>query len=195
METSIVVTSIDLKKTEENIARVVAESNKLLQRACEGIDEIYYHNTELMNDVSFWVLINELNLHIKRADSHSQGVSNFMSNFMWGHLNTSVKFAGRKCVMSFVLTYRDKRSAVMDALDQKITDLSDDGFSDMVDSFPLFGQEMFEKAINREIEGDGHKYYQGENYMMSSLEKHMKHLCLESCRVEYLKNSPCNPFN
>lgn len=86
--------------------------------------------------------------------------------------------------LRFYKTYRRLKARLSKALWDVIEGFGDDGYGDVIDSFPLFGRERAEKALKGEIEGESRDQYQGENYIGMSLENALFEYYASSCRFE-----------
>jgi len=138
---------------------------------------IYLDTLEELDDDTFWNMINELREIL--IQSIPTGLSKSINNakiiescdrFTW------IYAFGNKndCFddfLRFVKTYNKKVSALYRPLFDVISGFGDDGYGDLLDSFPLWGRKRYEMALNSEIEGENEEQYQGENYFRMRLEQ------------------------
>jgi len=87
-------------------------------------------------------------------------------------------------LLRFVATYSRKANKLYTPLFNVIEGFGDDGFGDILDSFPLFGRKRYESALKGKIEGDSDAQDQGENYVAMSLESEAFKLFCSHTRFE-----------
>jgi len=153
MEAQLGRLDMELRTINTEIRRIIA---KLIREAKPLDDEVFWELT-----------VEEL----------SQLFKNFAQDGHAAYKRTTSEFI-RKLVyekedpylaIRYIKTYDIKVSALYRPLFGVIEGCGDDGYGDVLDSFPLFGRERYEKALKGEIVGTSEEQYQGENYISMSL--------------------------
>jgi len=178
---SVITTKVDIDATMKNvgeIARQMYEIQDEINRAKNAIVE----TLELMDEDLFWALMDNLKKSIKASGNHKIGVERFIHNASYGHVAVEGKFTEIMDVLRFLKTYEAKVGALYKPLFKVIEGYGDDSYSDMIDSFPLFGRERYEKALKGEIEGDSENQYQGENYIRTTMDNALNEKFAGVCR-------------
>lgn len=136
-------------------------------------DELFWRYTDILREkirINFDSTIDDLirNTEGTEIDYNIQkeNLSQSISDFWDEVVNTidDVPIYLRYCV-----TYKIKSDNLYETLRDTITGFGDDGYSDVLDSFVLFGKERYEMAIDGEIIGSSRDQYQGENYIKRRL--------------------------
>jgi len=188
---AVVETTINVSKTEENIGKLQGQVNQMRMEMRTGIRAIM-SDAELLPDDEFWPLVAELNRWIEMRKNHAIAAEQFIHTLTYNHVRGLE--TDRTTAMRFVKTYNEKSHALYKPLYDVIKNCGDDGYGDILDSFPLFGQERYELALKGEIVGTQKEQDQGENYMVMKMENAMLDLYASSCRSEYDPESECEPF-
>jgi hypothetical protein len=165
------------KAFEQDLGSRVLHRDKLA-REIEGLVRDQIAAMPLMKDDLFWALLEALRAklgvdeegNVKLGDRTERNVEDFVWEFAFG---STAKKCGVEAdiyvLMSFVKTYEEKVHDLYGSLFDVIEGFGDDGFNDLIDSFPLFGRVRYEKALKGEIEGTSRQQYQGENYIRTAL--------------------------
>jgi len=171
---AVVQTRLDVMAT----CKEVAKRHEQLKRAEREIGCAY---TAIMNEVApiyyedFWPLIDVLNKEIKRLGSHRLGVESFVHNAAFGHTSyyplgsTKKVYTTMDMTMGFVKRYEQICEDLYKPLFDVIEGFGDDGYGDILDSFPLHGRQRVEMGLKGEIDGTSEDQYQGENYVRMNL--------------------------
>ena len=117
-------------------------------------------------DSKFWALCDNLEVEWSRAKPNTKLACD---RFLWSLLFKEEQKA--VTAIRFVSTYVSKVAELYKPLFEVIEGYGDDGYGDLLDSFPLFGQERYELVLQGKIEGPSSSQGQGENYFRSTLEK------------------------
>ena len=173
MSTGYVFDTSKIDAIEQEIGVAKVQINKLQKKIRLEIDSLIAGTSSLSDD-EFWALMDEL---IETVSRRKQNYELAIENFLWDY------FFGRKVnpylMMRFVRTYAEKAGALHQPLSEVITGFGDDGYGDVIDSFPLFGRERYEKALKGQIEGTSEEQTQGENYIASTLnDKYIEKFCI-----------------
>ena len=188
---AIVETTVNVEKTEANISSLQCKVNTM-RKEIRTATEAIMNDVELLPDNEFWPLIEELNRWIAMRKNHTIASEQFIHTLTYNHVRKID--TDRETAMRFVKTYNEKSGALYKPLYNVITDQSDDGYGDLIDSFPLFGQERYELALKGEIVGDQEEQDQGENYMRTKMEEAMLDLYASSCRSDYDPEGEYEPY-
>jgi len=157
------VPAVDPIKEAEKLIGTLRQEQDKAHESLEKIIEGLIEGSSMMDEDEFWENTDHLAKLIKRRSLVGTAVDSFVWDFVFGKKDNPYK------VMQYIRTYEDKVNKLYKPLFEVITGFGDDGYGDIIDSFPLHGRERFEKALKEEIEGDSEAQYQGENYMRTTL--------------------------
>jgi len=171
--------------TTNKIRSEIAQLAKERERANEKI-RVMVHNLQNgakpLPEKRFWELVKELKRQLEQTKNRRDddwntrsGVHNFYCYNFTQDLMEMVRF---------VKTYDDKVTALhkSEKLNENITGCGDDRYGDTLDSFPLFGQQRYKRAIEKgnpyknmkHLEAQYYKpIFQGENYICMTLNDHI----------------------
>jgi hypothetical protein len=161
--------------SDTDFGRMYLKANLILEGLKRSFS-LYLNTVPELEDDKFWAMIEDLKKEIlgtyyskeektiEKADIRL-GISRFTWNYAHGDKSDQMDD-----LLSFVKTYEVKKGALYRPLFDVIEGYGDDGYGDVLDSFPLFGRKRYEMALNGEIEGDSEDQYQGENYIRMTLE-------------------------
>lgn len=183
---TVVASTVNIEGTMANVGKLREQVNKLRGQIETGYDAVKDSLDLLPTNVTFWKLIKKLNEDIKYVKSYEIGTGRFIHNLSFGHINvikSDVLYA-----MRFVKTYGELRDALYQPLNDVITGFGDDGYGDLVDSFPLFGKKRYELALKGQLVGDMDAQYQGENYMNTTMNNKARECFASHCRHEFGSN-------
>lgn len=121
-----------------------------------------------LSDDEFWEQLADLKEEwerVKDSGDSRLAIERFLWKFFHGGKNDPV------LAVRFVKTYRSKVEALGLSLNTVITGCGSDTFGDVIDSFPLFGHDMYEQAVRGKLidKDDYRVWYQGENYFRTFL--------------------------
>jgi len=163
------------KVSETDFGRLYRQA-RLIQEGLKLSFRIYLDTVEVLDDNTFWSMVDELRekllntvpkrlkKSIKNADI-KRGIELF--TWEYAHGSKSDDFDN---IPRFAKTYNVKRGVIYRPLYDVIKGYGDDGYGDLLDSFPLWGRKRYEMALEGKIKGKVDAQYQGENYISSRLE-------------------------
>lgn len=112
----------------------------------------WFHSLDLLDDKRFWSLLNHYRLEVilgivrgVRVKDIADAAHEFFRKSVTHDGDWSYEEAA-----AFAVTYRAKMVATNDPLYDTITDRGDDAYSDLLDSLPLVGPEIYQRSL----EGD-----------------------------------------
>jgi len=186
-----ITTTTGVEDTDKNIGNLQGQVNGLVKEI-KGAIQALKEQSEVLNDDDFWALMEEFKATLKRykMDNTEKAAHSFIHSIVWGHYKHGIDEDNRSVALRFVKTYRASTKAIYKPLFDVISGYGDDGYGDILDSFPLFGRERYEKALEGKLEGDSKAQYQGENYVAMSLDNAIYELYAMSCRNDYAYDSP-----
>ena len=166
------VTALDestRKSVEEAIGKAVNFTSKAETHIRQNMVTVMY-TVPLMDDAKFWELVEDffnkrLSALSGQKERHEAVARVLAREFTYG----SFQDAGIYTFLSFAKTYAAKVKALYTPLFGVIKGFGDDGYGDILDSFPLFGRDRYEEALLGKITGDSEEQYQGENYVSMHL--------------------------
>lgn len=147
---------------KETFAQIYLEATVALN-TLNTVFRLHVSHAKPLDDNEFWAMIDELNTEIRRTGKKPDYELAF-ERFCWEYAFRNENKIDK--VVRFIKTYESKVAALYKPLNEVIEGYGDDGYGDILDSFPLFGREKYEKALKGEIKGDP---YQGENYIKMKL--------------------------
>ena len=135
---------------------------------------LYVSTLKVLDDDTFWEMLEELRERLNHSIPNKlegiqyadikRSTDQFVWEYAYGRKSDRLNDAVR-----FVQTYDAKVAALYKPLFDEIDGFGDDGYSDILDSFPLFGRTTYELALKSQLCGDSEKQYQGENYISTRL--------------------------
>jgi hypothetical protein len=184
---SAIATRIDIEATEKNLAGLQKEADKIKNEIRKAINALISESEELEDDI-FWTLLEELKNRITRHSTDSEfnsacvkvGVNNFIHSVVFDHIRDLD--TDRHTAVRFIKSYSTLTNKLSHSLWNVIEGYGDDGYGDCIDSFPLFGREVVEKALEEELDVDP---YQGENYVVMNLNDSLTEYFGTSCYYDY----------
>ena len=188
MTAEVIATTIDIESTERNIGKLQSQINEhahAIQNAVWALEK----EAKPLTDDEFWAFMPKLINSITRLGdkismaSVQQGTQNFIHSLTYNHIRGME--TNRETAMRFVVTYKSIKNRLYESLYKVTTDLSDDGYGDFVDSFPLNGREITEAALDGRLINPQDELELGENYVASRLEDAMIDLYSNSCAHDY----------
>jgi hypothetical protein len=187
MEDAVAV-KVDIEETQRNIGKlqsVIDENKNKINRAVSVISG----ELELLPMEDFWKVIEKLNDDLKGYDGiykiTKSGLEKFANNSCFGHLRDID--TDHNIMLRFIKTYEELCGKIYTALYNVIEGFGDDSYGDIIDSFPLFGEESVNKALDGEIEGSSEDQYQGENYVKTTLRDTIYEKYAIACKYEHSK--------
>ena len=187
---SAIATTINVKKTEQNIANLQGQANAMFKEIRTAVEALV-DEADMLPDDMFWFLMEELKTQVRRNSGKDGTITHAIAkgatkstlhNITYGHIGK--KETGRETALQFVKTFQEKSSKLYKPLFDVIKGFGDDGYGDILDSFLLFGQERYEKALKGEIVGSSEDQYQGENYFSMSLDDALYEVYAQSCQSD-----------
>jgi len=167
----IIAHAVDIDQTVANIAQAEAEREALTKSITNAVENLV-EKSEPLDDSTFWSLVDRLKDFIKiRHNSYVEGIGSFLHTVVFGHYASKGLETDGFTALSFVRMYEEKVASLYKPLFDVIELGGDDTYNDILDSFPLFGKDRFEKALHGEIIGTSEDQYQGENYIGMRLEE------------------------
>jgi len=167
-----------IEQMEKTVGTLQGEISERISKVEKLVDKLI-EGSALMGDDDFWAAIKDLAKEVKYAkDNTKLACDRFLHEYIFGRKTDPY------AAMRFIRTYNKKVDALYKPLFDTIDGFGDDGYGDILDSFPLFGRERYEKALKGEIEGSSKDQYQGENYMRMSLEDVFKKKFAIACWYE-----------
>ena len=151
---------------------------------------LHLDTLEDLDDDTFWNMLAELKKQINRtipSKIKATSVNDARIKLACSRLSHGYFFKENEKVetlLRFVKTYSRKANKLYTPLFKVIEGFGDDGFDDILDSFPLFGRKRYEAALEGKIEGDSDNQDQGENYIAMSLESEAFKLFCSHTRSE-----------
>jgi len=186
---SAIVTKINTYETEKNIGELQGKMNSLLDEIKSAINAIS-NEVEELDAVTFWAIIAEIK---KRLSRYSAKDGAFSSSDLKGAVESTIHAvtfdhirdleSDRETAIRFVKTYENLTGKISKALWDVVEGYGDDGYGDICDSFPLFGQEVVEQALKGKLTVEDP--YQGENYVCMSLSEKLVEMYAISCLYDY----------
>jgi len=172
-----------------NFGRLYREA-EITIKGLEISFRLHLDTLESLDDDTFWDMLADFKKEIDRtipSGIEDPSVSNARVKLAVSRFSHKYYFEENEKVetlLRFVTTYNRKTSAIYEPLFKVVEGFGDDGYGDILDSFPLFGRKRYEAALEGKIEGDSKAQYQGENYIATSLESEAFSLFCSHCRYE-----------
>ena len=148
---------------QNTFGKMIAKANTI-KNILKGVFREHLNTVELLSDNEFWSMVKDLRKQIEGTMPDKTSTSLFYADMRLATDRFFHSYVFGKDVekaLSFVRTYRVKSDALYRPLFDVIEGFGDDGYGDVLDSFPLFGKKRYEKALNGEIEGTSEAQYQG----------------------------------
>jgi hypothetical protein len=191
---------IENKELIEGLFNRAKEINELEYEFAKDFRKEIFNKAETLPDDKFFLAVDILREEIQKRLSKNPTTRQVMEAVKDG----ANEFA-RKCIVdsvekfvsfiSFAKTYRIKVDKLYKPCFDNITGVSDDSYGDFCDRLPMAGKEVYEKAINGEVKGDGYELHRfngcSECYFVGCLERAVERFrgsFLNSCLEEILKN-------
>jgi len=177
---SVIKTTIDIKATMKNVGEIARQMYQIQDEISKAKSAII-EELEPIEDKYFWAMIDVINKNIKQTKNHKIGVERFIHNASFGHVDILGHETDIIDVLRFYKAYQVKTGELYNSLLLIIEGYGDDSYGDIVDSFPLFGKERYEKALKGKIEGKSEDQYQGENYIRLTMDKKTDETFARAC--------------
>jgi hypothetical protein len=146
--------------------KLALEKSSISEQIEDQINELKTVTTP-MGEKTFWKEVAKLNKYIKKFNGYTD--RNKYECGAKDYIRLKAVDNQLMIAVSFVVTYEVMVAALYKPLFDVVDDQGDDGFGDVLDSFPLFGEERYNMALQGEIEGETAEQYQGENYIRMNL--------------------------
>lgn len=132
-----------------------------------------------LDDDQFWKWVDRLKEYLpSKKQDHLNGMLSPFFRFVLDYKEESATSFNE--VLRFSKTYKEKVSSVRKVCEKTIQGCSSDTFYDLMDTFPLLGKEMYDKAMDGHMWGDYKDagLYLGEWYvskkLLRSCKKHLE---------------------
>jgi len=172
-----------------NFGRLYREA-EITIKGLEISFRLHLNTLENLDNDTFWDMLADFKKEIDRTipseitnPSISSAkirlaINRFIHGYFFGEENDISR------ILRFIKTYRTMSEKLYEPLFKVVEGFGDDGYGDILDSFPLFGRKRYEAALEGKIEGDSEDQYQGENYIETSLESEAFSLFCSHYRYE-----------
>lgn len=134
-------------------------------------------SVKTLGEEPFWEIVEKIREKVV-AEQKSHGVGNLpaelyqliLTQVCWEFFFSNK--ASKQTVetwLGFIKTYDEKVHKLYKPLFNEIKGCGDDCYGDILDSFPLFGETMYNDALKGVHGGSWKNFYQGENYIKMKL--------------------------
>ena len=169
-----------MKITREKLVNLAKRRDSVESQIDKTVDHLLKNSAQI-NEENFWDLVYNLFglWQSKGGDFNAMkwATDEFIRQLVHNQQNPAI-------ALSFVAKYDNKVDALYKPLFNVIKGVGDDGYCDILDSFPLFGSERFKMALMGKIQGKSKDQFQGENYVRMYLHKALNR------RVGFLLDEP-----
>ena len=163
-----------IEQNEDTIGQLVMEMNERKSKVEKIVDKML-DGSALMKEDKFWEMTEQLIKGWMRNKSKND-IHHFLWKLVFGNK------ADPYLAMQYVRTYSHMVGRLYEPLFEVIEGFGDDGYGDILDSFPLHGRERYEKALKGEIDGESDDQYLGENYIQMTLLQEFNKLYSNYCQ-------------
>lgn len=172
------------KLSEINIGRMFVEIQRLEERLNNKVGTLISESEDMSDDV-FWSLTGELINKIEEFNNAEKATSIFLQDLINKRYIDCDADCDADTALSYVKKYNEMSGKLYTPLFNVIEGYGDDGYGDIIDAFPLFGRERYEKALKGEIEGNSENQYQGEQYIKLNLFEKLVKIYSCDCYCKY----------